>query len=370
MLHKLCVENNTLSLLWLDGSEDAFSSDWLLDNAPDLKYDSGQKAYSILDIPEKVEILAAEAMNDGISLMFAPDQKTIFFPHNSLKGRSHRVISDRSEHGKQLWIGAELGELPSWSLTKFANHLQSKRQALEAFLRLGVFKLTDVPCESEQVLEVVKLFGFVRETNYGKLFDVRSAINPQNQAFTRRGLNQHTDNPYRDPLPTVQLLHCLSNTAEGGDSFLLDGFLAAKRLREHHSEAFTVLSQYDIPFCYEDENTVLRSSVRLIETGHRGDIHKVRYNNRSIAAVNMSLSRQQQFYAAYRQWAKALQADDLRLTFKLNPGEAIIFDNTRIMHGRHGYTAAGERHLQGAYSDLDGLYSTLYTLRKQLGDMV
>ena len=363
MLDKLSVENNTLSLLWLDGSEDAYTSDWLLDNAPDLEYSNRQKAHSILDIPEKVEILAAERMADGISLVFAPNEKMVFFPHSSLKGRSHRVISDRSEHGKQLWSGKKLGELPSWSLTKFTHHLENKRQALEAFLRLGVFRLTDVPCKPGQILDVIKQFGFVRETNSGKLFEIRRSID---SGDTRRTLNQHTDKPYLDPLPTVQLLHCLTNTA-GGEFFLTDGFLAAKRLREKHSEAFTVLSQYDIPFCYEDENMILRSSVRLIETGHRGDIHKVRFNDRSIAAISMSLSRQQQFYAAYRRWAEELKEVDLQLSLKLNPGDVIVFDNTRIMHGHHGYSSPGESYLQVAYSDLNGLYSTLYTLRRQLG---
>ncbi|MEZ5593155.1 MAG: hypothetical protein R3F53_21585 [Gammaproteobacteria bacterium] len=31
-------------------------------------------------------------------------------------------------------------------------------------------------------------------------------------------------NPYRDPTPGLQLLHCLANDAEGGDSVVVDGF--------------------------------------------------------------------------------------------------------------------------------------------------
>jgi alpha-ketoglutarate-dependent taurine dioxygenase len=40
-----------------------------------------------------------------------------------------------------------------------------------------------------------------------------------------------TDNPYRDPVPTVQLLHCLREAAAGGDTGLIDGFAAAAALR-------------------------------------------------------------------------------------------------------------------------------------------
>ena len=31
-----------------------------------------------------------------------------------------------------------------------------------------------------------------------------------------RAILPHTDNPYRDPVPTVQLLHCLSTADDGG----------------------------------------------------------------------------------------------------------------------------------------------------------
>ena len=69
--------------------------------------------------------------------------------------------------------------------------------------------------------------GFVRETNYGRLFDVRVDATPANLAFTGLPIAPHTDNPYRDPVPTVQLLHCLASAADGGDSGLVDGFAAA-----------------------------------------------------------------------------------------------------------------------------------------------
>ena len=80
-----------------------------------------------------------------------------------------------------------------------------------------------VAAEPGRVLEVAASFGFVRETNYGRLFDVRVEPAPGNLAFTSRAIRPHTDNPYRDPAPTVQLLHCLRAAGEGGDTGLVDG---------------------------------------------------------------------------------------------------------------------------------------------------
>jgi gamma-butyrobetaine dioxygenase len=47
----------------------------------------------------------------------------------------------------------------------------------------------------------------------------------------------------------------------------------------------------------------------------------------------------------------------------LAPGDVLIMDNRRLLHGRAGFsTADTNRHLQGAYADADGLYSTLFRL--------
>jgi hypothetical protein len=62
---------------------------------------------------------------------------------------------------------------------------------------------------------VIELFGCVRETNYGRLFDVVSVENPSNLAYTGLALGSHTDNPYRDPVPQLQLLHCLEGGGRG-----------------------------------------------------------------------------------------------------------------------------------------------------------
>jgi Gamma-butyrobetaine hydroxylase-like, N-terminal/Taurine catabolism dioxygenase TauD, TfdA family len=49
-----------------------------------------------------------------------------------------------------------------------------------------------------------------------RLFDVRVEPEPGNLAFTSQAILPHTDNPYRDPVPTVQLLHCLATAGSPG----------------------------------------------------------------------------------------------------------------------------------------------------------
>ena len=78
-------------------------------------------------------------------------------------------------------------------------------------------------------------FGYVRDTNFGAHFDVRSVPDANDLAYTSLFLDPHTDNPYRSPVPGVQLLHCLANETSGGLSTLVDGFAAAETLRSSGS---------------------------------------------------------------------------------------------------------------------------------------
>src|SRR5262249_61700448 len=132
---------------------------------------------------------------------------------------------------RRLWDKSLAANLPTG---RYAEVAQGGR-ALAAWLAhvrdCGFALLTGVPAESGMVCRVIELFGCVRETNYGRLFDVVSVENPANLAYTGLALGNHTDNPYRDPVPQLQLLHCLAAAEEGGESIAVDGYLAAERLR-------------------------------------------------------------------------------------------------------------------------------------------
>jgi gamma-butyrobetaine dioxygenase len=219
------------------------------------------------------------------------------------------------------------------------------------------------------VLEVAASMGYVRETNYGRLFDVRTSVDPTNLAFTALAIAPHTDNPYRDPVPTVQLLHCLASAAEGGDSGLVDGFAAAGLLRAEDPAAFEVLTSTPVTFRYRDATADLRATMPMISLDPRGRISEVRFNNRSLQPLGspsgpLASADADAFYRAYRAFARLLERPELMLTFRLEPGDCIVFDNTRVLHARTAFTGGGQRHLQGCYADLDGVASALAVLRR------
>jgi len=103
----------------------------------------------------------------------------------------------------------------------------------------------------------------------------------------------------------------------------------------------------------------------MIELNDNNEIVKVRYNNRSIDTINLPANKIRPFYKAYRHWSEIIERDGLKITFRLSEGDLMLFDNTRIMHARTAFSKKGKRHLQGAYTDLDGLYSQLNVLENR-----
>lgn len=347
---------------------------WLRDNALDPETRSagnGQRLITLADIPTDVRITVASPIANGIEVGFAPEGKTVQFPAEWLieNAYDHEKHADFTlpQHvetwDKDLQSKVPIGHLPDVALAG---------SALQSWLfdvrRYGFAILTGGAVESGALLQVAELFGFIRETNYGKWFEVRTEVNPTNLAYTGLGLQAHTDNPYRDPVPTLQILYCLENSAKGGNSMVVDGFRAAEKLRELNPTGFDLLSGYPARFEYAGEDGVCLQSRRpMIELSPDGQLVGVRFNNRSAAPiVDVPFAQMADYYAAYRQFADIIDDPNLAVSFKMEPGECFIVDNTRVMHARKGYSGEGSRWLQGCYADKDGLLSTLAAMERRL----
>lgn len=343
----------------------AFSAIWLRDNASDDRDPgNGQKLTNITDLPTDPRIIAIEtSMDDQVTLEFAPDGKRASFDLDALL-----IAHDTAPNSQRHWTCRDFDDgPPTSSWPKIANDPEALRVWLTAIREYGLAVLTELPDETGVVLEVAELFGHVRETNYGRLFDVRAQADPVNLAYTGMALSVHTDNPYRDPVPGIQLLHCLRGDAEGGDTVLVDGFHAAERLRQHDIEAFETLSQTWVEFTYRSDDTKLSARRPMIGLDDKGQIIEVRFNNRSLAPLELPADALPKFYAAYRRFAEILFDPVDALTFKLRPGELFAVDNRRVLHGRTAFSSAGRRHLQGCYADMDGLLSRLSVLERARG---
>ena len=351
-----------------------FHAIWLRDNAQDDETRdqiNGQRLIALKEIPSETWVSDARVEADSLVITFKPENKVVRYDFDWLMENNY----DEVKNLKRGWISqdhetwdSDLAFVPSCDFDKLIKRNILTLKWLANVRKYGFGKITNGPITEGALFKVIELFGYVRETNYGKHFEVRTEVNPSNLAFTGLALQAHTDNPYRDPVPTLQLLYCLESSAAGGENMLVDGFKAITRLREENEEYFDLLSNYSARFEYKNNKDVhLKSRRPIIELSSNGELLAIRFNNRSMSAVNdVPFDKMENWYSAYRRLGEIIDDPNMEITFRLNPGEAFIVDNTRVLHARKGSSGTGKRWLQGCYSDKDGLNSAFYSLEKAL----
>ena len=381
-----------------------FPAVWLRHNCPcpDCRDPvTGQRLVEITQISNGTVATVTAELADSLEVTFTPGGHRSVFSRawlaaNAAPVSQHDALDPRDAHdprtedGKVLWRAAPpisrgraavpaVPAVPAADWTSYQADDGVREYLLDAVARYGAGLLRGVRTEDGMVTAVAETFGYVRETNYGRIFDVRVVADPSNLAFTSRAIAPHTDNPYRDPVPTLQLLHCLRDADLGGDTVLVDGFAAAAALRAADPVSFAVLTQTPVSFSYVDKETSLTACQPLIALSPRGRIACVRLNNRSMQPVRLPFDQAEAVYAAYRAWTELVARPEFALPLRLTPGDCLVFDNTRILHARTAFSSptdpaassgsgsgsgSGERHLQGCYADIDGLLSALAVLRR------
>ncbi|WP_412564782.1 TauD/TfdA family dioxygenase [Thalassobius sp. MITS945101] len=358
-----------------DAGTNRFHAIWLRDNALDAAtraLGNGQRLIALRDIPADTHFTAATVDADGLTVTFAPEGKTVTFPLDWLAAHNYdrAAPATRGWTGPQIacWDSGLMGAVPIGDFTELVQGGRALRDWLGQVNRYGFGKVVNGPVEEGALFKIVDLFGYVRDTNYGKHFEVRTEVNPTNLAFTGLGLQAHTDNPYRDPVPSVQVLYCLESSAAGGENMVVDGFKAAQRLRDENQAYFDVLANHCARFEYAGEAGVCLTARRpMIELAPDGELIGVRFNNRSLAAVtDVPFDQMATYYAAYRRLGEIIDEETMEVTFRLDPGEGFVVDNTRVLHARKGYSGEGKRWLQGCYADKDGLRSRYDAMTREM----
>jgi len=352
---------------WGDGTTARFHAIWLRDNALDAATRdprNGQKLLRLDEIAPEIAVAEAWIGGSGVEIAFSDGHRTAF-PSEWLRAHAYDRPPSRAAvaPGKRMWRGGDL-TLRSAGYAQLTSMPQARRDWLRAIARDGVAHVTGLAQTSGSLEEVVALFGYVRETNYGRFFDLRTVDAPTNLGFTNLALQMHTDNPYRVVVPGILVLSCLENTVSGGENSLMDGFAAVDALRQEDPEAVALLSTYPAAFEYAGAQGVrLRATHRVVDCDADGAVQAVRFNNRAFAApVDVPFAQMAAWYGALQRLVALFDDPAFAFRLRLAPGEALVLDNSRILHARTAFSSAGARWLQGCYADLDSFYSTLASL--------
>lgn len=227
------------------------------------------------------------------------------------------VMSEHDERGVARWL-SKLVSAEEGSLENLENALSFPLAELFSDVPLqaqfGFCFVTGVPPTPEDTQRLVEKIAFIRETHYGGFWDFTSDLSHGDTAYTNLPLGAHTDTTYFTDPAGLQMFHLLSHIesqkgsertpAAGGESLLVDGFFAAKILREVHPEAYRVLSTVPVTtHSAGDDDTLIqplqRAGYPILEHDHHtGALIRVRYNNDDRSVLQISDEDVLPFYDA------------------------------------------------------------------------
>ena len=259
--------------------------------------------------------------------------------------------------------------LDNLNIFEFKENLFEKEEmynALVNFYKYGFVIFKNVPTKDNFLINFANSIGSVRRTNFGEFFNVKSKPNPNDLAYTSLPLAPHTDNPYRNPGPCIQMLHCIKNEVKGGFSTLVDGLTVTERLKKDYPNYYKILTETKVRFQFIDKDVVLEDWAEMIKLDEQGKLKQVRFSPRLDFVPLMDKEKLELYYSARKKISEFYNSDEYRIEFKLTSGDLLMMDNYRLLHGRTSYDAnEGMRFLQGCYIDYDSTQGKLKHLKRK-----
>ncbi len=361
----LCVLN------WADGRSEEFHYLWLRDNCQCedcLHPQTRERLFDLMTLSPEEDLVARLELQEGSLLVTWRDGHQSHYPEHWLREHAYGEEARQARREKPILWTAEIRQsLPEIAYEKVMSSEDGLLTFLDLLCDYGFALIRETPTENLEVTRVASRISFLRETNFGREFDVISKPNPNNVAYTALELQSHSDLPNWEVPPGTQFLHCLEFEAEGGESTLVDGFAAARQLQSAHPEDFDLLCHLRIPFRFHDSDWDIRRSATTLALDSFGELEEIRFHSALTAPLDIAADQVLPFYRAYRALTEIIRKPENILKLKLQPGDLLVFNNRRVLHGRAAFDPnSGPRHLQGCYVDNDDVLSKRRVLRRRL----
>ena len=338
---------------------------WLRERLKGLDFldkDNLQRLYepSLLEIDIKITNFKLD--NDKLKVNFSDDTYGEF----NIEEILYEINKNDEIPSKKIWKN-NFKSLPIHNYKNFNKSDNFLINILKDFHQLGFVIISGLSKNKGTVIEFAETLGPVRSTNFGKYFDVISKPNPNDLAYTSLALSAHADNPYRKPIPGIQLLHCISNEAKGGDSTLVDGMAVAEHLKENQKDYYDILTKTNVLFKFVDKDIILENWGKLIELDENNNFKQIRFSGRLDYVPLSDHKNLEIYYKARKKLYQLYASKEFEINFRLDSGMLLMFDNHRLLHGRSKYDPnTGYRHLQGCYIEHDATEGRLRRLLRKI----
>jgi len=350
----------SLVATWPDGAETRYPWIWLRDHAHDeatMHPVTQQRELFTAALPADLVGTSAFVRDGALVVSWNDGSVDSVLPLDFLHRHRHpQTATTRIDTAITLWDASSISAaLPAVSYDAVMNDDAAVGEWLGKTFEFGFCIAAGTPPDATATEALLRRIGYVRETIFGGMWEFTADLTKADTAYTNLELRPHTDGTYSHDAPGVQLLHCLQFDGTGGESTMVDAFAIADRLRVEHPRFYEVLATVDVPGQYIGDGAHLVAARPVLGHDHTGRLVQVSFNNYDRAPFLLDESAMVEFYAALRAFDTAVNDPANQWRHVLAPGEAMLFDNWRVLHGRGAFT--GLRRMCGGYVNREDVES-------------
>ncbi len=361
-----------VEIVWRDGERARFHHIWLRDNCACADCGDRDGGHRYLELGAIDPDITPDTVNldaDGnLEIHWQGDRHLSRYTAAWL--RAHRYPRDGANQARiTTWDSSASKKPPTWDYPRACDDDAYRLQLFTHLRERGLAIIDAVPVDVDQIERVAALFGFVRETHYGRVFELLATPEQRILAQTAHAIRPHNDELFREPIPGLFMMHCLrASECGGGASIFVDGFNVAALLRDDDPDAFDILCRVPLPhrrFLVDAvDDVALAASHTAIELGRDGEIRAVHVNERTLAPLDTAPELTEPLYRALREFLLRLYDPANCIEHRLEAGQAAIMDNHRVLHARQAFN--GHRHIRQCHVDRDEFFSRLRALERRL----
>ncbi len=373
-IQKIDRQQGKIVLTWNDSHHSLFHHIWLRDNCTCTQCGDRSGGHRYQELRSIDPDIAADEISvdsaGSLQIKWAGDGHITSYAPAWLRAHCYAAESiGKRRQQPMTWDSNLSDEIPEWEYDRIEADPAICLQMMQQIKDYGFAIINGVPIEECQIERLADIFGYIRQTHYGRVFDLISTPQQRILAQTSHAIRPHNDELFRDPIPGLFMMHCLrASECGGGASILVDGFRAAENIRAQDSELFELLCQVPIPhqrfLVDEVDDVALSARWSTIELDRLGDIAAVHINERTMAPLDVGESLTEPVYRALREILALVYAPEACVEYRLEPGQAVIMDNHRVLHARTAFN--GSRHIRQCHVDRDEFFSRLRALHRRL----
>jgi trimethyllysine dioxygenase len=364
-ISSLHLDRKSLEVSWNDNTVTRYPWIWLRDHAHDdgtMHPVTQQRQLFTAALPPDLAATAAAIEDGAIDIAWNDGSPNSVLPVSFLFRHRTACGPQLATNTRiKLWNAAFIrAQVPTVAYAAVINTEGGVREWLAKTSEFGFCLAIGTPATAQATEALLRRIGYVRETIFGGMWEFTADLAKADTAYTNLELRPHTDGTYSHDAPGAQLLHCLQFEGTGAESTVVDAFAVARHMQAEMPAHFTTLATVAVPGQYIGDGAHLMAARPVFRHDHKGQLVQVSFNNYDRAPFLLPEHEMIAFYEALRVFDNLVNDPAMQWRHVLAPGEALLFDNWRVLHGRASYT--GLRRMCGGYVNREDIESRLRQL--------